>query len=298
MSLHHLLSVLSQMLPVYIAAFAALVLLLVKSRMLLALVEPPQLTCGAGPVLWCNHPQMAQQCRRERYCQGPGRIAIGHVPKGPRNTTWPPFHARLAAEARERGPTVRTLFLGDSITESFRGTSLGEPRERCRGIPMQFRRSFGNSAMALGISGDGVANLIWRVLHGELDNMAARAVVLHIGTNDLQFGRRPAKHVFLGLTSLLQYLLHRLPQAHLLVLSILPRGRPREYAAEISHTNQLLTHWGHNRSRVHVVDCGSAFLEGGEIVPDLMPDFLHPSAKGCEALFGCLWAVLQPLRLV
>eukprot|EP00667_Euglena_gracilis_P018025 EG_transcript_19072 len=299
MALHHCLNVLSQMLPVYLAAFAALVLLLVKTRMLLALIEPPQMTCGAGPVLWCNRPQMAQQCRREKYCQGPGRIAVGRPPRdAPRNATWPPFQAKLAAEARDRGPAVRVLFLGDSIIEAFRGTSLGEPRERCRGIPTVFRRSFGTSALALGISGDGVGNLIWRVLHGELDNVAARAVVVHVGTNDLQFGRRPAKHVFLGLSCLLQYLLHRLPQAHVLVLAVLPRGQPREYVAEIDLTNQLLAHWGNNRSRAHIVDCGAAFLQDGEIVPELMPDFLHPSAKGCEVLFGCLWAVLQPLKLV
>lgn len=47
--------------------------------------------------------------------------------------------------------------------------------------------------------------------------------------------------------------------------------------------------WAQGQSRVHFIDCGSAFLaaNGRSISPSLMPDALHPGAAGMAALAAC-----------
>lgn len=62
----------------------------------------------------------------------------------------------------------RLLFLGDSITESLRGTSYGMPSTRSIGIPEVLQREFGElSPLALAISGDQTQHLLWRIENGE-----------------------------------------------------------------------------------------------------------------------------------
>lgn len=66
------------------------------------------------------------------------------------------------------------LFLGDSITEDWRGTDLCEPcsptrRSACDAVPAVFSKTWGRRrALALGIGGDQVAHLMWRLQNGHL----------------------------------------------------------------------------------------------------------------------------------
>lgn len=116
---------------------------------------------------------------------------------------WLAFQQTLAEEASLRGPAVQTLFLGDSITEAFRGTSYGrdcttqtadddvvsesgkKKKGRCFGVPMVFNEMFDPATtMASAISGDQTQHLLWRLQHGELpDSVQPKVAVVLIGTN-------------------------------------------------------------------------------------------------------------------
>ena len=107
----------------------------------------------------------------------------------------PPPAAVAAAAAAAAGPVV---FFGDSIFESFLGTSYGSPKARAYGVPAVFREYFpankgdkgdkggGGAPLVLAIAGDQTQHLLWRMLHGELpDGLVPSVVVLLIGTNNL-----------------------------------------------------------------------------------------------------------------
>lgn len=75
----------------------------------------------------------------------------------------------LVQDALGAAQTCRLLFVGDSITESFRGTSYGKPCDRCKHIPGVFQKEFGELApLTLAISGDMTQHLLWRLGNGEI----------------------------------------------------------------------------------------------------------------------------------
>ena len=70
---------------------------------------------------------------------------------------WFHFHAQLVEEAAAWAPSRTPLVLvGDSITESWRGTSYGQPTARATGTPEVLAATFGQrfDPMVLAISGD------------------------------------------------------------------------------------------------------------------------------------------------
>jgi lysophospholipase L1-like esterase len=109
---------------------------------------------------------------------------------------------------------VRLVFLGDSILHSFEW----DPQ-----APVWTHWYDGRGAVDLGFNGDVTADVIWRVRHGELDRLSPKLAVILIGTNEL--GRPPAE-IAGGINDLAQALRERSASTKILVLGILPSGRP------------------------------------------------------------------------
>eukprot|EP01052_Picozoa_sp_SAG31_P066375 SAG31_NODE_25177_length_466_cov_1.258856_1_plen_136_part_10 len=125
------------------------------------------------------------------------------------------------------------------------------------------------------------------------------AQVLLIGTNNLGVCNATAGTTVQGIEAVLTTLHQKLPRAQILMLGLYPRGRtvdgwrtklqPGEFSERMQSINAALLAGSKRDSKVHFVDCNAVFLdEGGNIRPDLMPDFLHPSKSGAEALTECL----------
>ena len=150
--------------------------------------------------------------------------------------SWCRLHKKLVREAATYDhwsvPShsgSRLVLLGDSITESWRGTEFGARPPRTAGVPRVLREGLGArwpSPLVLGIAGDQTQHVLWRLEHGEAS--AAMAVDPHmlcallIGTNNLGFGQRPAEAAA-GVLAVVSWLL-RHTAGRVLVMASLPRG--------------------------------------------------------------------------
>ena len=182
--------------------------------------------------------------------------------------------------AMKKGP-IQLVFVGDSITDAWRGGPQHEVYEQRWGK---------YNPLNLGISGDKTQNVLWRLEHGELDDLAesAKLVVIMIGTNNL--GHRPAatpEQTARGVTCVVKSVRAKLPNAKVLLLGVFPRGEKADdpYRAQIKTVNDTIAKLADGK-QVRYLDIGKKFLaDDGTLTKQVMPDALHPSAKGYE-----IWA--------
>jgi lysophospholipase L1-like esterase len=115
-------------------------------------------------------------------------------------------------------------------------------------------------------------------------------IVLMTGANNA--GQDP-KDVAAGIKLIVQEYEARCPNAHILLLGIFPSGAAAKSPARdwIVQVNQVLATYDDGK-RVTYLDIGPKFLQpDGTLSPDVMPDFVHPSAKGYA-----IWAdAIQPV---
>jgi len=204
----------------------------------------------------------------------------------PRDANWVKRHDGFVAIAKQGG--VDVLFVGDSITDAWRNADPvkgGKAIWDARFAPLR--------AANFGISGDRTQHVLWRLQNGELDGIRPKAVVLMIGTNNTGFERdgttrrnSPAETVA-GITLIVEHLRAKQPQAKILLLAIFPRGEKPDHPQrlQLNEINAAIARLHDGRS-VHFLDINRVFLAADGTLPkEIMPDFLHPGAKGYA-----LWA--------
>jgi len=103
---------------------------------------------------------------------------------------------------------VNVVFLGDSLIEDW------EPAIwKTRIEPL--------GAVNLGVSGEGTAQLRWRIERGDLDSYAPKVIVLMIGINNFWPGYS-AEDTALGIEAIVAALREKQPQAKVLLLGLVP----------------------------------------------------------------------------
>lgn len=192
---------------------------------------------------------------------------------------WLPLHdEKLAA----RDKSFELVMLGDSITHGWAGEGKEVWRRYFADIP----------TLNLGFSGDRTENVLWRLIHGEVDGLNPKLVVIMIGTNNTGHRMDSPEVIAVAVQKILAELDKRLPKAKVLVLAIFPRGESEIDPMRINNrqANRLLKSIATDAG-VEFADFNAAFLsETGDLILDNMPDLLHPSALGYE-----VWAEqLQP----
>ncbi|KAL1511369.1 hypothetical protein AB1Y20_006171 [Prymnesium parvum] len=241
---------------------------------------------------------------------------------------WRRCHEVLVQEAQGYAPGARgarLVLIGDSITESWRGTSICRPIGRCRGVPDVLRETLASqwpSPAVLGIAADHTQHVLWRMMHGELTsamrNDPMLISVLLIGTNNLGRGHSAAETVA-GIDAVVDLLLKQ-TKGMVLVNALFPRGdaakrkyadtvigtaangRPiRSFAPLIGNVNAALNASIAARRelyarRVTFIDCSEPFKLGQGVRTDLMPDTLHPNAQGYRLWADCLTPALRSLE--
>lgn len=199
----------------------------------------------------------------------------------PRDEKWVKRHEGFVEEARAKKDRVDLLFLGDSITDGWRG----------RGMAVWDKFFAPRNALNLGIGGDRTQHVLWRLQNGEVDGLKPKVTVLLIGINNTPnekdgVPRNTAPEIIEGVTTVVKEIRTRLPKTKVLLLAVFPykqKGDPmRDKVAEI---NQGISKLGKKR-RVTFLDINRKFLEpDGTLSTEIMPDLLHPNEKGYQ-----IWA--------
>ena len=205
----------------------------------------------------------------------------------PRTEDWcREMHADFNRQAQVGG--YRVLFLGDSITQGWRDA----------GRQVWARRIAPLRAAQFGVSGDRTEQLLWRLQNGNLDGAGRPdVVVLMIGTNNTGHRMDPPAAIAAGVGAILDIIRAKLPKAKILLLAIFPRGagpndRMRRNNAA---ANEKIAAFG-QRPGVTFLDINAAFLApDGTLRRDLMPDLLHPNAKGYDVWATALLPKLKEL---
>lgn len=193
----------------------------------------------------------------------------------PRTGAWMSRHEGINSAAKLG--TTKLLFLGDSITQGW------ETRGDIQAIWQKYYAPRG--ALNAGISGDRTQHVLWRLDNGNLDGVKPRLAVLMIGTNNSPHNR--AEQIAEGIKAIVTKLRTKLPETKILVLAIFPRGPNakdplRKVVQETNEFVQMLADGEH----VFYLDIGEKFLQPeGELTKEIMPDYLHLSAKGYQ-----IWA--------
>lgn len=184
---------------------------------------------------------------------------------------------------------AQLVFLGDSITAGWSGG--GKEVWAKYWEPLK--------AANFGIGGDRTEHVLWRLDHGNFDGLKPKEIVLMIGTNNTGHVGRPQKELdgavyqctpqqtAEGVKAIVDQLKQKCPGARILLLAIFPRGatpsdKLRQQNEEV---NGIIKKLADNKT-VYWLDINSKFLQpDGTLSKDIMPDLLHPNAKGYE-----IWA--------
>ena len=187
-------------------------------------------------------------------------------------------------QAELRQAPVDLLWLGDSITQNWERSSP----EAWRDFTPAWKRFYGDRhAVDLGFKGDSTCHLLWRLEHGELDDMSPRVAIVLIGANNFGHIHTDADETFEGIQAILDVIHRRLPRTHIVLLGVLPSIRSDWVSRNTTRLNGRLQGIPAYRPYVTYADVGDLFLTGNRvdatkfIDPRLTPPAppLHPTAQ-------------------
>lgn len=180
-------------------------------------------------------------------------------------------------ELLKKGP-IQFVAVGDSITDGWRG-----------GGKEVWAKTFGSyNPYNIGIGGDRTQHVLWRIDNGELDGITPnpKVAMLMIGTNNI--GNPDDQAIADGVIACVKDIHKHLPQTKVLLLAVFPRSAKGTdpVRARIKHINEIISKLDDGGKTVKYLDIGDKFLDENKDLPkDIMPDALHPNAKGYQ-----IWA--------
>jgi lysophospholipase L1-like esterase len=233
------------------------------------------------------------------YFRKPGHEAQKHLPEmwpvvptaahwqakdGSDANAWIENHAQSLEKVQAMKDGIDVALIGDSITQYLGGGFDGVPWIAA------WQKHFGTLKCAnLGIGGDRVENVLWRLDHGALDGVSPRVVVLLIGTNNgplISANGIPVDSVARGIQLCVQNIRARCPQSQVVLVKILPAFAPGSAVHEdIKRINATLDALKPDAdAQVHPLDLTSDFTnDDGSLKLALYSDgHLHLGPDGYE----------------
>lgn len=189
---------------------------------------------------------------------------------------------RILNEVKQRGP-VEILFLGDSITQAWKGVNAG--------AAVWDRHYAKRHAHAFGVAGTQTQNLLWQIVdQGVFDGIAPKLVVILVGTNNLSCcPHHTDEDIAKGIEAVVKAVRVKSPDSRVVLMNVLPRDdqSKMQLLRRIRSINDKIA-WipGHATRclrQVAILDIGNEFLDqNGRIRENLMSDAVYPNAQGYE----------------
>ena len=177
---------------------------------------------------------------------------------------------------------IDLLFIGDSITHFWEGTIYPTDSEPhgAAGQAVWDEYYSQRNAVNIGIGGDKIENILWRLDHGNIDGISPKLIVLLAGTNNA--ADNTAEEIADGIVAIIDKLQLKLPASEILLLSIFPRGEhPNDRRTILANASETAAARIADRDKVHYMDIAANFLsKDGILSPDIMPDARHPNEQG------------------
>jgi len=189
-------------------------------------------------------------------------------------------HAAILAQKDALKPQI--VLIGDSITMRW-----GGPPDKGKLRP-SWQAAFGGiPTLNLGFGFDLTQNVLWRLDHGEFDNLSPKTVVILIGTNNMtgapgSKATTPAQTVE-GIMAIITRVQAKSPRSKIIVTAVLPRGElpANPFRPKIAEINATLAKALAAKPEIKLIDIGASFLQpDGTLPKTLMPDGTHPSEEG------------------
>ena len=181
---------------------------------------------------------------------------------------------KTVADMDASGGHFDFLLYGDSITAFLTRN------------PATFKKHFGDKkAAALGVGGNTVEQLAWRIMSGqERPARAPKCVAFNIGVNN---SMGDVSRTASRMETLLQWMRRAYPQTTLVLMALLPTSRA---GLDVRGTNRLYSDLA-KRLGIVYAECGQ------DMDPDdtsLYSDGLHPTAGGHDVVLKCLRKIVAP----
>ncbi len=234
----------------------------------------------------------------------PGREANKHLPQlWPQvpsaghwgGTSWLDTHAKLVEHVKTNKGPVDVLLVGDSITQQW-----GSPLDKGV-LTGAWRKHFADlKTVNIGIGGDKIQNVLWRLDHGGVEGLQPKVIVVMIGNNNMFFTAETGiEAAAKGVQMVLANVREKFPQASVIVAKILPCHAPGvRFYEDIKKTNLALDPLKLDSDpKVTVIDLWSDFTNAdGTIKKDLFTlDNIHISPAGYAVYAQRLNSVLKAM---
>ncbi len=231
------------------------------------------------------------------YFRKPGHEVQKHLPemwfvtptaarwgKDGEENLWVAHHAACVEKVRAMKDGIDMALLGDSITQGWGGGWDGAA------FNAAWQKHFSDKkTVNLGIGGDRMESILWRLDHGALDGASPKVIVLMIGVNNapLVFANgAPAASAAHGIKLCIENLRMRCPKSQIVLVKILPAFDPsKEVGAKVREINTALDALKLDRDpQVHILDLWSDFTNAdGTLKTSLYSDgHLHLGPAGYE----------------
>jgi lysophospholipase L1-like esterase len=198
---------------------------------------------------------------------------------------WETRHNQVVQLNQAQQPEL--ILIGNSITHFWGGLPASARVNGASAWKKYFDKA---KVINMGYGWDRIENVLWRIYHGELDNIAPKQIVMMIGTNNLQYNTD--EEIVTGLKFLIAAIQAKQPAAHILLMGIFPRRNMEE---RVKKLNKLIARINAG-SNVKFTDAGSLFLKQQKIDESLFSDGLHPNEAGYDLLGAFITAQLARLK--
>ncbi len=189
---------------------------------------------------------------------------------------WAERHSRVLYRERCIAPNPEIVMIGNSITHYW----SGEPSHKTwhAGVDSWNDIFADRNVVNCGYGWDRLGNMMWRMMHEELDGFNAKHIFVMAGTNDIY--SRTEEAIAEGMVGLIEYIRVKQPLARIHVVHIYPRRKAIDRVDKVNAAaDRLLKESG--LTNYDIVDVKPVLTKAdGTLDESLFRDGLHPNEEG------------------